>query len=171
MSTLRTEFETPFVVEGLEVLPEWIDFNGHFNIAFYLLAFDKAFDAIYERLGFETDQIEKKGVSTFSTEHHLTYQGEMLLGDPIRIHAWLLDHDDKRFRVFYEMYHAKDGYLAATDERIDIYVDMKSRRVIPMPAPIQAHLARLKAAHAKLGMPFEAGRGISFANRRRPSGG
>jgi len=169
MSKPASQFEAPFVVEGLKVLPEWVDFNGHFNIAFYLVAFDKAFDAIYERLGFENDQIQKKGVSTFSTEHHLTYQAEMHEGDPIRIHAWLLDHDDKRFRVFYEMYHATENYLAATDERIDIYVDMKSRRVIPLPASIQDHLRRLKAAQAKLGMPFEAGRGIDFANRRRPS--
>lgn len=168
MTAITTEFETPFVVEGMIVLPEWTDFNGHYNIAYYLVAFDKAFDAIYEKLGFDLDQIKKQGVSTFSTEHHLTYQREMVAGDPIRIEVRLLDHDDKRFRVFYEMFHATEGYLAATDERIDIYVDMKSRRVIPFPDSVRQHLARLKVAHGKLGMPFEAGRGIDFQNRRRP---
>ncbi|MGD9741312.1 MAG: thioesterase family protein [Dongiaceae bacterium] len=168
MTANLAEFETPFVVEGMTVLPEWTDYNGHYNIAYYLVAFDKAFDLIYEKLGFALDQIQTKGVSTFSTEHHLTYQREMVVGDPIRIEAQLIECDAKRFRVFYTMYHATEGYLAATDERIDIYVDMKTRRVIPFPDSVRDHLARLKAAHDRLGMPFEAGRGIDFSNKRRP---
>ena len=28
------------------VLPEWIDINDHMNVAYYLLAFDQAVDAL-----------------------------------------------------------------------------------------------------------------------------
>ncbi len=41
--TLRT----PLVYETC-VKPEWIDHNGHMNVAFFVLAFDEATDAAYK---------------------------------------------------------------------------------------------------------------------------
>ena len=32
----------------LTVRPEWIDHNGHMNVAYYVLAFDESTDAVYE---------------------------------------------------------------------------------------------------------------------------
>jgi len=40
----------PFLFET-EVKPEWIDYNGHMNVAYYVLAFDHAIDDFYGRLG------------------------------------------------------------------------------------------------------------------------
>ena len=37
------------VVEGPveEVLEDWIDYNGHMNVAYYTLAFDRAIDLFF----------------------------------------------------------------------------------------------------------------------------
>ena len=32
-----------------EVLPQWIDANGHMNLAYYVVLFDQATDALYDR--------------------------------------------------------------------------------------------------------------------------
>ena len=36
-------FKTPFRTKNQTVLAEWIDYNGHMNVAYYTLAFDKGF--------------------------------------------------------------------------------------------------------------------------------
>ena len=35
----------------LAVEPDWVDYNGHMNLAFYVLAFDRATDHFYDQLG------------------------------------------------------------------------------------------------------------------------
>ena len=34
-----------------KVLPEWIDHNGHMNLAYYVLAFDLATDEFFDGFG------------------------------------------------------------------------------------------------------------------------
>ena len=34
-----------------EVLPQWIDANGHLNLAYYVVLFDQATDALYDVVG------------------------------------------------------------------------------------------------------------------------
>ena len=41
-------FKTPFRTKNQIVLAEWIDYNGHMNVAYYTLAFDKALDFFFE---------------------------------------------------------------------------------------------------------------------------
>ena len=33
------------------VLPEWIDYNGHMNVAYYVLAFDQGVDELMRQVG------------------------------------------------------------------------------------------------------------------------
>lgn len=159
--------ETPFVADGLEVRPEWIDYNGHLNIAFYLKLFDLGFDAAYERFGFAPDVMRDLNASGFAAELHLTFQRELMVGDMVHVTSQLLDFDAKRVRMFQMLYHSASGELSATCEWMSLYIDMTKRRVTEMPALLQQRLARVKAAHALLPVPLEAGRGITMQNRRR----
>jgi acyl-CoA thioester hydrolase len=45
------------VAEGV-VKPEWIDVNGHMNVAYYVLAFDLAVDALWEGFGITAEYIK-----------------------------------------------------------------------------------------------------------------
>jgi acyl-CoA thioester hydrolase len=166
----KPEIETPFVADGLHVRPEWIDSNGHLNIAYYLKLFDQGFDASYERIGFRADVTRDVNASGFAAELHLTFQRELMVGDRVRVATQLLDFDAKRIRMFQLLYHAESGELSATCEWMSLYIDMTKRRVAEMPELLQQRLARVKAAHARLPMPPEAGRGITLQNRRRAGG-
>jgi len=158
----------PFVCDTLSVRPEWIDGNGHMNVAYYLKAFDEGFDAAYDAIEFGFDMIERRGVSTMAAEMHITYQGELFTGDPIRIETQLVDFDRKRFQWFQQMRHGRTGALAATCEWLILFIDMTKRRVSEMPDDIFALVSRVKAAHAQLPRPPEVGRRISLENKRRP---
>jgi acyl-CoA thioester hydrolase len=149
------------------VLPEWIDFNGHMNVAFYVLAFDKALDNFCERYDLSLDYMKRANCSTFVLEAHITYLQEVLQGDPLHFTLQLLDVDTKRLHYFMRMYHAEKGFLAATDEQLMVHVDMSERRVAPMPVVTLARLEALKAVHAKLPKPEQAGSVIGI-RRKNP---
>ena len=150
----------PLALHRETVRPEWIDYNGHMNVAYYVLAFDLATDAFFDFLGLDGAYRETTGNSTFAVEAHITYQRELAEGDPLRFATQMLGYDEKRLHFIHHMYHADQGYLAATSEWLSLHVDMTLRRVTPIPAPIRARFAEVMASHRGLAMPPEAGRVI-----------
>ena len=157
----------PFLSTSLTVRPEWIDGNGHMNVAYYLKAFDEGFDAAYGAIEFGFDTIERRGVSTMAAEMHITYQGELFEGDPIRIETQLVDFNRKRFHWFQQMRHGETLKLAATCEWMILFIDMSKRKVAEMPDDIFDLISRVKESHAHLPKPPAVGRSISLENKRR----
>jgi acyl-CoA thioester hydrolase len=162
----------PIVCPDQQVEAAWIDYNGHMNMAFYNLAFDRALDHVYDRLGIGADYVRDQGGSCFTAEIHVNYVQELLLGDPIRVTFQLLDWDAKRLHFFESMYHGTEGYLAATSEQLALHVDMSTRRTAPLPATVQAALTAMLAEHAQLPRPAQVGRviGIRRAGPGAPGG-
>ncbi|GAB5471573.1 MAG: thioesterase family protein [Rhodospirillales bacterium] len=145
-------------VEGLRVRPEWIDYNAHMNVAYYVLAFDLAVDEIFELIGLSRDYRARSGRSSFALESHVMWQRELHLDDPLRVTVQFLGFDGKRMHSIYHMYHAEAGFLAATSEWLQISVDMTARRSAPFEAPIAAKIQDLVARHRDLPKPPEVGR-------------
>lgn len=163
----ESPIEAPFATEGLKVLPEWIDSNGHLNVAYYLRLFDLGFDGTYERFGFLPDVTRDRNASGFAAELHMTFQRELMVHDEVRVTSQLLGFTEKRINMFQMLYHAKSGELSATCEWMSLYIDLTKRRVAEMPPELQERLGRVLEVHSKLPRPHEAGRGISMQNRRR----
>ena len=84
--------------------------------------FDRALDHVYDQLGIGADYVRLRGGSCFTREVHVNYLRELSAGDPIRVTFQLLDWDAKRMHFFEEMYHAEQGYLAATSEQLALHV-------------------------------------------------
>jgi len=82
-------------------------------------------------------------------------------GDALRFEARLLDHDAKRIHFYQEMFHAGEGFLAASCESLSAYVGQAARRVAPMPSALLERLTQVKAAHAALPRPWQIGHVIS----------
>jgi acyl-CoA thioester hydrolase len=165
-STAEIPIETPFVTIGLTVEPGWIDYNGHMNIAYYVMAFDRSFDRVYAKLGFAPDIMKAANASSFTTELHIAYLRELRVGAPLRVETRLLDFDTKKIHFVQQLFHAEEGFVAAACEWMMLYVDMGTRRVAAMPEEIRHRLARVKAAHAHLPVPSTVGRAISMTSRR-----
>jgi acyl-CoA thioester hydrolase len=157
----------PLELHRESVRPEWIDYNGHMNVAYYVLVFDHATDAFLAYVGLDDAHREATGGSVFAADSHVTYIREVGEGDPLRIATRLLAFDPKRVHLFHEMYHAGEGYLAATSEWLILYVDLNTRRVGVMPDAVQERLAQVEASHGKLGWPEQAGRVIKVPARQQ----
>ena len=87
------------------VLPEWVDWNGHMNVAFYVTAFDQASGAFMRNMGLGRRYVDGKLGMTFVLETHVTYDREMREGAPMRFTSQLLERDAKRVHLFHEMFH------------------------------------------------------------------
>lgn len=158
----------PFVSRILEIEKDWIDYNGHLNMAYYNVLFDRCADEAFELLGMGPRYAEARKLTTYTAEIHVCYVRELHLGDQVRSTFHLLDHDEKRFHAFQELKHV-DGWLAATCEVLTLHVDMSGPKVCPFPTDILAKLEAMHAAHAALPVPERAGRSIGI--RRKAAAG
>lgn len=155
-------FFAPFVSSNMRVEPQWIDYNGHLNMAYYHVLFDRAVDELFSLIGLNQDYVETRNASVFAAECHILYKRELTESDQVRITAQLIAFDQKRLHFYLEMRHASEGWLAATSENLSLHVDMASRKVTPFPADILAGLALMKAAHARMPLPAIVGRMIGM---------
>ncbi|MGC1780220.1 MAG: thioesterase family protein [Xanthobacteraceae bacterium] len=153
---------TPFVSSVMRVEPGWIDYNGHLNMAYYNVLFDRAVDEVYELLGLGLAYVQTTRHSTFTAEVHVRYLRELLVDAPVRVTFHLLCFDRKRMHYFEELRHAEAGWLSATSENMALNVDMAAKKVGPFPDHVMRRLARMKAAHDTLPVPDGVGRRIEM---------
>lgn len=149
--------DTPFARASAVVLPEYIDGNGHMNVGYYHVIFDKAADPFFEWLGMTPELRRRFSSSTFALESHLLFHREVKVGDVLRFEARLLNADEKRLHFYQEMFHAAEGYLAATYESLSVHMDMRIRKTAPMPGELYDRLKVIEKAHQVLPRPWQVG--------------
>jgi len=156
---------TPFVSSVMRVEPGWIDYNGHLNMAYYNVLFDRAVDEVYELLGLGLDYVKTAKCSTFTAEVHVRYLRELLVDAPVQVSFHLLGFDEKRMHYFEALRHADEGWLSATSENMALNVDMTAKKVAAFPADVMARLKAMKAAHDRLPVPDGVGRRIAMPQK------
>ena len=145
-----------------EVLPQWIDANGHLNLAYYVVLFDYATDALFEAIGIGLRYKEATNHGTFAVETHNLYERELLVGERVRVATQILGTDDKRLHFVHEMFSLSTAQRAGTQELMYLHIDLAARRVVPWPADARERLAAAAAAHSRLPRPDWAGRRIAM---------
>jgi len=149
------------------VRPEWTDYSGHMNIAYYGFAFEEAARAFFRSLDISEAYRVRDNHSFFALETHTVFKRELLVEAPIRFEAQILAFTGKRIHCFYRMLHATENYLAATNETLYVHVDLEARRTVPVSPELGQRLAPIVERHLPLPRPEEAGRSID-PNRRKP---
>lgn len=155
-------FFAPFVSSAMRVEDAWIDYNGHMNMAYHNVLFDRCVDQAYELIGIGADYVAARRHSTYTAEVHVRYLRELHAGDPVRVTLQLLDYDSKRLHYFEQLFHAEHGWIAATSENLALHVDMARRKTAPFPAEVMRRLMQMKAAHACLPRPEASGRRVAM---------
>ena len=153
---------TPFDRFRGEVLPEWIDYNGHMNLAYYTVLFDYATDLLFDRLGLGLDYRRDTQMGTFVAETHNLYERELLVGARVRVATHIVAADAKRLHLAHAMFALDGGYRAATQELMFLHVNLAQRRVSPFPEDLRRRVAAAAAVHAALPRPDWVGRRISM---------
>ena len=155
----------PFVASTMRVEPAWIDYNGHMNMAYYHVLFDRAVDEAFGLVGLGPDYIAERAMSYFTAEIHTIYRRELSVDTAVRTTVQVVDFDEKRIHAYLEIRHLAEGWVAATCEKLFLHVDMATRKVAPFPDDIRARLAAVQAIHAALPRPAALGRSVGLGQR------
>lgn len=148
-----------------EVLQDWIDYNGHMNVGYYVVAFDRATETVCVELGVGEAYRRAQDASIFVLEAHVTYDREVVQGAPLAFRSRIVDHDAKRFHLLHRMFHAEEGFLAATNELMCMHVDLTTKRSAPLPASASRRLGELHADHRGVDEAEGIGRRIGIRRR------
>lgn len=157
-------YPAPVRVDAQEVLPDWIDYNGHMNVGYYGLAFDRAIDQLFDQhIGNGEAYVRAAGQGLYVLQSHITFLSELLAGQSFDVAFHLIDHDLKRIHFWAEL---KVGTrICATQEVLAMNVDHGTKRSTVFPDWLQRRLARMQADHDGLARP--AGLGADLGIRRR----
>src|SRR5258706_12910655 len=143
----------PFLASVMQIEPQWIDYNGHLNMAYHNVMFDRAIDELWLKLGIGPGYMRERKGSIFTAECHVRYLREIHLGDPVRVSVLLVAADEKRLHTFEEMRHATEGWLSSTSENMTIHIDMTARKTVPFSPDIRARIEALTKAHKSVARP------------------
>ena len=160
------QITAPFLTTTMQIEPQWSDYNGHLNMAYYNVLFDRGIDQMWAEFGVGPDYMKERNCSTFSAEAHIRYLREVQLGDPVRVTVYILAADEKRIHTFEELRHATEGWLSATSEGMSLHVDMASRKTAPFPPDIAARIRVIAQAHSTVPRPDGVGRHIAMPARK-----
>jgi len=158
-------YDAPVKLPLQHVQPEWIDYNGHMNVAYYTMGFDNAIDAfLQQELGMGEAHAARVNEGPYSLQNNVSYYAELLEGAGFSINVSLIDHDAKRMHLWMEMYN-EAGQLAAACESLLMNVDHSTRRSAPYAGWIMRRLETMKERHDTL--PRPKGLGAVIGIRRK----
>ncbi len=170
----RGSIPAPFTGHTATVRPEWIDENGHMNMAYYVVVFDGAIDHLWTAIGLGEPYRQRTGHGTFAAEAHISYRAELLMGDRVRVVSQILAADDKRVHLAFEMQRDDAGPSGAHDvvaqqEVMLLHVSLKTRRVVPFLPDVAVTVAAAARAHATLPRPDWVGRRLAMPGTAPPA--
>ena len=113
-----------------KIIKDWIDYNNHMNVSYYLLIFDKfGADILNDTFKMGEHSAKTTGKSTMIVESNITYNQELKVDDEVDVNLVYFDHDKKRLQYKLEMIHKEKKYVASTIETLSLYVDLSLRKV------------------------------------------
>ena len=142
---------------------EWLDYNEHMNVAFYLKAFDDASEGLIACAGMGAAYTRETHNSWVALESHIGFRQEVRLGDSLRIESRVVDHDAKKIHLYQEMFRGSE--LVATHEQLGVHFDTIARRATAFAPDVLARVAALHEAQRALPRPTALGRAVSMRKR------
>ena len=156
-------FSSPYKTRNQKVLSEWIDYNGHMNVAYYTLAFDKALDFFFEDvLGIGPSFVEKNKEGPFALKASYNYFSELLEEEIFFVDISILDFDSKRVHLFGEMRKDQSLELSAIFETVLMNMDLSARTVKQYPDRVLELFSIFKSSLVVDNIPIEIGKRITL---------
>ena len=122
-------FTLPLPVARGRVKEEWIDYNGHMNMAYYVQCFEESSDYLLEiiNLGYEYSIKRQKGVFVIKCE--INYKKEIKIDEYFNINLKSIECKGKRLVV--DLIMTNDDGIEVADYRIiNLNVCMKNKKSI-----------------------------------------
>tara|TARA_B100001564_G_scaffold178730_1_gene150168 strand:- start:361 stop:822 length:462 start_codon:yes stop_codon:yes gene_type:complete len=116
-------------LKTFKVKKEWIDYNNHMNMAYYVLIIDRAWEVALEKFKMGANAAKNEKRSTMVVETNTKYLNEVKVGEEVDVNLTYFDHDKKRLHIKMEMVGKNTNKISATMEWISLYIDLNQRKV------------------------------------------
>lgn len=154
--------DAPLILFQSPVRQEWLDLYEHVNMAHYATIGDHATWGFWNWINDPEGLEARDGHEYVVVQSSVHYIDELALGSSIRVTTQLIASDDKRYILFHRIWRAEDDVLAATNEVKCIGFNLKERRSERWRPVVAGRLTAILGVHLGLGIPEEAGKGISL---------
>ena len=154
--------KSPFVTDIKKVLPEWIDYNGHMNVAYYTLAFDEALDDFLNEIGIGESHVRSSQNGPYALQANYHYLNELLEGEQFRVRIYLVDVSNKCFHSAMEIFNEKDLSVCAVCEQITMNVDLKRRKSNNYPDWVREKFDMMLGSQNDEQLPAQIGKPIGL---------
>ena len=112
-----------------KIIKEWVDYNNHLNMAYYVLIFDQACEVLLEKFKMGADSAKNEKRSTMVVETNTKYISEVKEGNEVDTMLTFFDHDKKRLHLKLEIIEKKTKKVSASIEWLSLYVNLETRKV------------------------------------------
>ncbi len=160
MNSKKIFFEI-FQSKVQDVIKDWIDYNGHMNVAYYTLAFDNALDEFLEKIlyiGPTFVKKEKQGPYSLQANYH--YLEELKLMDKFFSKIYLIDSDKKKMHLILEMINYNTNKQVAVCETLLLNVDLNIRKSVEYGAMAKKKIEQYKTGCKNISLPIQVGKKI-----------
>ena len=152
------------------VATDWVDYNGHMNDAAYAIVFSRSVDALMDRVGLDAAARKRTGQTVFTLQMMLHYFKEAKEGDMLAVSCQLLEHGDKRMRLWLDMTAPSGERLAASEQLlISVAQGDGNAQAVAWSFETKAALEALAKAQRSLPHPPAAGSGVALKRNWRLS--
>ena len=151
---------TPYVYDAV-VKDDWLDENGHMNVAYYMSAFDDGGEVFFADPGIGWEYTRQKVGTVFIVSSKVDYFSELMAGQKFRVTSRLLEFNEKMLNVYYEIVDAEER-LCARAEILYIHILFATRKSAPMPPKVLARLDKIFGAHQREPLPENLGAGVGI---------
>jgi acyl-CoA thioester hydrolase len=140
---------TGLVIYRTQVMPDWIDFNGHLRDAYYVLVVSCAADAFMDHIGMDAPYRQRTHCTLYTLEMHVHYLHEVKQSDMLEVTVRIIAADEKRIHAAFDLSTTRHSESAASIELMFLHVEQgESPASCPFPAEIARAIASLQAATA-----------------------
>jgi len=116
-------------LKSQKIIKEWVDYNNHLNMAYYVLIFDQACEVMLERFKMGANSAKTEKRSTMVVETNTRYISEVKEGMEVDIMLTFFDHDKKRLHLKLEIIEKETKKISASIEWLSLYVNLETRKV------------------------------------------
>ena len=148
-------------LKTFEVKKEWIDYNKHMNMAYYVLIIDKAWEVALEKFKMGANAAKNEKRSTMVIETNTKYLNEVKVGEEVDVNLTYFDHDKKRLHIKMEMVGKNTNKISATMEWISLYIDLNQRKV----TEFENEKIKLMDDFIRENMPNFSSEGLLFSSK------
>ena len=116
-------------LKSQKIIKEWVDYNNHLNMAYYVLIFDQACEVLLEKFKMGAVSAKNERRSTMVVETNTRYISEVKESDEVDIMLTFFDHDKKRLHLSLDMIEKQTKKISASIEWLSLYINLETRKV------------------------------------------